>query len=173
MEKKIILTMKDLASLTSWKKVKEAIKYYYPEDKSDYEDVFQRICMAPKVRVKKGESIRVKGGMYLDWEWFKEHGKKFLEDVKTGEEEIYYGIDITKEGDDTPWSMSFQKWDYLINLPISVDTLTHYTPKDILAHFIWEITYYGNEKQMEKTGKEVWGSARKSWKAITKKLKET
>ena len=153
------LSIKDIAPLLKWKDVKRAIKFHYPEDKNNYDKLFARLqTKIPKVRTKLGEFLQVYGGIDIKSEWWanpKWGGQKYLGDIKNGNECGYYGIHMKKEGDDTNWAISFLKWDYLANMPIHPDTLLHYTFEDIIAHFIWEITFYGSEKQMKKHGKEL------------------
>ena len=168
------LAIKDIAPIVKWKDVKKAIKYHYPHDKNDYEKLFVRLqTKIPKVRIKKGEFLEVYGGIDIKSEWWanpKWGGQKYLDDIKNGDECEYYGIHMKKEGDDTNWSISFIKWDYLASMPIHPETLKAYTFVDIIAHFIWEITFYGPEKQMEKHGKELLKRVSKIKKEAKKKM---
>ena len=55
---------------------------------------------------------------------------------------------------------------------ISQETLKNYLVADILAHFIWEITWYGMEKEMEKEKKEIFKRVDEITKEVKKKKKE-
>jgi len=52
------------------------------------------------------------------------------------------------------FSLSFRPWREISNLVVSKGTLDHYKIADILCHYIYEITFYGPEENMEKKKKE-------------------
>lgn len=68
---------------------------------------------------------------------------------KEEEDDRYYHISTNK------YSMSFRKWNVLVNIPFSENTMRYYTFKDMIAHFLYEITWYGDEKQTYKTTKKI------------------
>lgn len=130
------MKVKELAQFTTWKEVKRAIKFYYPTDKNDYQDVFERILSTKDRKPdKEGQEIELLCG------WEEAFGETPAD--------AYYGIHTTK------YSLSFQKWDVVFNMPVCEATLKAYRPCDILAHLIWEVTYYGNENKMKKTAKNI------------------
>ena len=128
-------TIKDIAKFVAWPEVNRAVKYFYPKDRSNYLPVFKQIRVwgsnVTKPTSKEQLVLRVKG-----------------RGIDTPAE-TWYGINTNK------YSLSFRKWKEICNIPISTATLEHYKYEDILAHFIWEITFYGPEKKMEETGKEL------------------
>ena len=127
--------MIDLARVTKWKCVKRSIKYHYPDDKNNYEKLFEEIKKYRKIKQHHKEFITVSVcGMV-----------NVLEEA----EDNCYSIQTDK------FSLSFRSWKSLARMPIAQGTLDHYLYEDILAHFIWEITFYGNEKKMGKTAKEL------------------
>jgi hypothetical protein len=161
-------TIRELANLVCWKDVDRAIKYFYPTDHSHYEKLFKRIQKWPKCKTKAGEYLVVSGGFPdPNTEYWKKYGQKYLDDMKTGDEKPYYGVSIKKDGDEMSWSASFVKWKTIVNMPILMDTLMHYNPEEIVAHVIWEITFYGPEPEMNKHAKEVMSAVKevKSGKA--------
>lgn len=138
------ITIRDLVHKTKWLKVQKAIKYFYPNDKNNYFPVFVKLAEVPKRAHKdKGEEIErvVTGSLKLD------------EDP----DDRFYTIHTNK------YSLSFRKWNEMANIPISESTLRHYQFEEIVAHFIWEITFYGTEKDSRRMGKKL--------AAITKKIK--
>jgi len=163
------LTIKDLALLTKWKDVKRAIKYHYPTDKNQYEDIYLRVLKTRKKKVKPSEFLEVYAGVNSDIYpegfdfWIKEI-------IKDEWEKPYYSIHLKEVKEKQDYSISFMSWSYLINLPLMPSTIFHYTFVDILAHFIWEITYYGNEVQMKRTSKKLLDTVKKI-KEKTKKDK--
>lgn len=164
------LTIRDISQYVKWSEVQRAIKYHYPKDKNNYESLFKKLPKMKrggKRKVISSQSLEVQGGNDFESKWAEKYASKFLEDLKTGDEEQYYGIHIkdtaTEHGS---WSMSFVPWGELANMPIDQETIKRFTFADILAHFIWEITFYGNEEQMKKESKELFKRAKQVSKDI-------
>lgn len=149
------ITIIDISKVTKWKDVKRAIKYHYPSDKNNYEGLFKHLAKMKKVRTPKGETIVVSGGYNTKADWFQERKKQIFAELQNGYDQQYYSIFIRKENSDSNWSMSFVKWNTLASIPIDFETLKHFTFYDIIAHFIWEITFYGTEKDSQKMAKEL------------------
>ena len=66
--------------------------------------------------------------------------------------EQYFHISTNK------YSLSFRDWSELLNLRISKVTDEHYTDAVIIANFIWEITWHGDEKESKRMGKSLLSS---------------
>jgi len=127
----------DLAKLVKWEDVKRAIKYFYPDDKNNYEDVFNKIRNYKPVKTNKREFLKI-------WVWH------IVKDEPISDiEDIYYDVCTNK------YSLSFRDWNEVVSLQIEKSTLRHLIPADIIAHIIWEITFYGDEEQMKNTQKEL------------------
>lgn len=142
------ITIRDMILHLEWKHVKRAIKYFYPTDRNNYEPVFEQLKTIPKRKYKDPkEFIEVN----CIWDLVPENFKEKYN-------ETYYRIATNK------YSMSFRRWKDLVNIPISEETLKHYTPVDIVAHFIWETTFYGNEKDTAKVEKKVFGAYKEAMK---------
>ena len=159
------MTPLDLAKKVPWKDVKRALKYYYPEDKNDYEDIFLGM---QKLKSKKHKDpkeflevycIDPYDSLYPMW-------KKDNRDVEEIMMENYYGIHTNK------FSLSFRQWKEVFNIPIAVETLKHHKYCDILAFLLWEITFYGMEKEMEKHGKELMKSVVECKKDMVKNTRK-
>lgn len=158
--------IRDIVHFVKWADVKKAIKYYYPHDKNNYEPLFYALGKMPKVKTKAGERLHVRGGLDLSvYESDKQLQKyldEYLADLKSGEESQYYSIDmITDEpepydhGRMKTYGISFIRWKYLASMPIDHETFSYFTMRDIIAHFIWEITFYGDEKETKKIAKDL------------------
>jgi len=148
------MTIKELAQQTKWEDVRRALKYHYPKQKNEieYKLAFDYIKKAKKPKksvIEEGEVINVYAGNDSDIDFCD-----------------YYGIDIKKPDELETYSMSFIKWADLANMEVGEDTINHYTNTDILAHFIWEITWYGTEKQMRAGGKLIAKRAKEAMKEI-------
>lgn len=143
-------TILELLPYVEWKKVKLALQYYYPDLKvgSNYKSIFEGLKTFKKRKHKdtdeKLEIDAVNDAIYYE------------DKDMWGE---WYSIATNKFG------LSFRKWQELANIPLSKETIKHYTFTNIFAHFIWEITWYGNEEESLKKGKEL----KKRVKEIEKK----
>jgi len=116
----------DILKNTKWKDVKRSLLYYYPDQIKNitaYEKAYNKIKKFKEIEVKdKKEYIII----------------RLVED----EYEEWYDICTNK------YAFSFRPWIDLVNLKIKKCNLRE---DDIIAHFIWEITYYGfTEKKIEK-----------------------
>lgn len=127
------ITMRDIAQTAQWQDVDRAMKYFYPNDIGNYKKVFEFI----KKTKKKAPKEKME---YID---ISTQGSILKP------EDIYYRTSTNR------YSLSFRAWNEVSNIPIEMSTLDHYMPAEILAHFIWEITFYGNEKQMNAKAKEL------------------
>jgi hypothetical protein len=150
------LTVIDIAKVVKWKDVKRALRYYYPEDKSDYTSLFERIRAMKIKEWPKGKReylvIDIGGWFFMpDAMWRIKNAEK-LQDSDT---ETYPSVWLAKEGDKTHWAMSFMPWQDAASLIISKETLSSFTLPEIVAHFIWEITFYGGEDESLKLGEEI------------------
>ena len=160
-------TLRDLALMCKWKDVLRSLRYHYNFHKhwDKYEPVFTRCQTAKKRRQSKPTERLEVYGVNTVWDY-------------KGDEDRdgYYGIHILEEGSfdyeyegkkyPKVWSMSFVAWDKLINMLVANSTLENYKLEDIAAHFIYEITWYGNEKNMKKVGKRLLGRVKDAKKQI-------
>lgn len=161
------LTVSDLAKMIEWKDVRKAWLYHYSQyQPNKLKKVFIGIQGYPKRKQKDADErleVRVTGDR--DWDnglVSKEQAKK---DFK------YFGFDEGYGCSTNKFSLSFRKWKEVSNLLVSDETIKNNTVPEIIAHFIWEITWYGMEGQMEKKGKEIFKSAKKCKEDIDKKKK--
>lgn len=139
----------DIAKVVKWVDVKRALDYFYPEDKNNYESLFKKIQKFRKQKQKdKDEVIEIKT-----------HDESFCD---TKDFKRYYSVSTNR------YSLSFRPWLKVSNIEISEDTINHYTLPEILAHFIWEITFYGDESSMKKRGKALLDSMKEAKKKLKK-----
>jgi hypothetical protein len=101
--------------------------------------------------------------------------KERIEIIVGGDRAFLPPMDKDGEGRDemyscstNAYSLSFRKWIEVSNILISEETLKHYTAEEMLAHFIWEITWYGPEERMLEKGKEMLESVKKLKKDVKK-----
>lgn len=132
------ITIRDILPLVKWEDVKRAIKYFYPEDKNDYSELFEDLKTLKKRKHKDPKEfleIFCAGGLG--------------DTLKEWAEDKFYSIHTNLYG------LSFRKYSELVNIPIEEETLRRFKLEDIVAHFIWEITFYGSPKQAEEIVKTL------------------
>jgi len=154
-EKKTII---DIIKHCDWKDVKKSLQYYYgytPKKAESYHDVFDHVAGFKKRK-------------------YKNHENEVLEVSICGSKEDYIdedGLDESYHVATNEYSLSFRKWREVSNIVIAGSTLGHFKYHEIVAHFLWEITFYGTEKDMEKTGKELFKTTAKAIKEIKARKK--
>ncbi|MCK4686603.1 MAG: hypothetical protein KAT66_00575 [Candidatus Lokiarchaeota archaeon] len=142
MRKERVITIREIAKGLEWKDVKRSIKYYYPKDRNDYESLFEAIKKYRKRKSKYSKEV-------IEIDVYNQANVDKIHSIEADIEESYYYIGTNL------YSMSFRLWRELANIPISKETLEHYLYKEILAHFIWEITFWGTEKKSRKIAKDM------------------
>lgn len=158
------LSPRELAPYLKWKQIEEALTYHYPGFKwHKYLRILLRIHNAPKKHVKENERLEV-----YSFNTFMEKEKEL---------ESGYGIHIIETdkmefGKPKSWSMSFVNWDTLINTRFTDSNFEHYSAAELMAHFIWELTWYGDEEKSRKTGKRLLKLVKEVKKDIKKSLKD-
>lgn len=136
-------TPRELAQISNWKDVQKSLRFFYGGKWTKAIEVFERIKNAPTVKHKDpAEFLEVYCGGFITLD------KEDMEDRS-------YNIHTNK------YSLSFRKWDELSNIPFAEETMRKYRTEDLLAHFIWEITWYGVEKDSLKKGKELFETVAK------------
>lgn len=158
------ITPIDIAEHVKWTEVKNSLLYYYPNFKwgKFYESVFNHLKKYKKAKGFEGGKLEVLVGGFLNFEMYLEEDSIHWR---------FYSIHIKKDklGDFPSYSMSFVPWIKLANTPFEKETLRRYTYEECMAHFIYEITWYGPEKKMMKEGKEILGTAKKCIDNLKKK----
>jgi hypothetical protein len=143
----------DLSKELDWKDVLAAYKRLYPEyGFSSVKKAYDSIRQKPRRKHNdQDEFIEI----------------VYSTDILGDHADDYYHVATNK------YSLSFRSWSSVCNIPVSEQTLIHRIPAEILAHFLWEITFYGDEKRMRKIGKKLRVSGRELKKAFAdQKLKE-
>jgi hypothetical protein len=131
--------MREIAKVVKWEDVQKSHKYFFPTDKNNYKPIFEWLKKVPfEEQKRKGEYIKLVVASFRE---------KILED----QEDQFYTMATNM------YSLSFRKWSETASLPIGEETLKNHTLVDILAHYLWEITFYGSEDDMMETGDMIQG----------------
>lgn len=137
MKEELNLTLLDIAKVCSWNDVAKALTYCYGKKWLRLKPVFEHIQIIRKRKPKDSqEYLQVSIGGFVNLD-------------KEEVENRFYTIHTNK------YSLSFRSWGELANIPFDEDTLRHYKFPELLAHFLYEITWYGNEKEMMKKKKDI------------------
>ncbi len=162
-----------MAQLIPFKDVAKALKYHYPNP---------RICARTMQRYEEimSEMSKYKENPEKDREWslvitlsrpfgyYKNKKWEFLD--RPGEE--YYNVSAAKKGEKMLYAIEFTRWEEAANWKISEQTLKAYKPAEILAHFLWEMTFCGFEQgPIQKECKSIVKTANKAIKKIKKNKK--
>src|SRR4051812_32807604 len=126
-----IATVREIAQVCDFKDVIRALEYHYrdyPRLRGKYgKMVFNRFKNAPKRKHRDSiERIILRYAIFITLD-------------KKDERDAYYSVSTNK------FSLSFRLWNEIANIPIAHETLKSYSFEEILAHLIWEVTWYGNE----------------------------
>lgn len=134
----------ELASRTTWEQVKRSLKFWYPTLKNPdvYQRVFTRILKGKKRR-HPTEKLVLSFGKFWDGYNYK------------SKEPRYPKLHIKKPGEELTYSCSFVPWNRIFNLPFTEESFEYNSTEDLLAHIIWEVTFYGFEKEMLQRGKKL------------------
>lgn len=159
------ISPREIAPHIEWKDVYLALKYYYSGyNWKGHEKAFYRIKDAPKKRPKAGQRLEVYGFNTFfipDKEFESRYGIHIVE-IKN----IDHMTNRPKE-----WGMSFRDWDQLINTKFADYCFRRYTMVDLMAHFIYELTWYGDERTTVATGKGLLERVEKLDKEFKEKKK--
>jgi len=129
----------DITKLVEWKDVKKSLMYHYNygcrnRNLIGYEKVFNTVKKYRKSKPEYQNEVIV------------------INAINEKETNGWYSIYTNK------YSLSFRSWKKVANIPISKKTLEYCIYEDIIAYFLWEITFNGfTEKEMEKHEKEIFG----------------
>ncbi|MFA5071920.1 MAG: DUF6557 family protein [Candidatus Pacearchaeota archaeon] len=141
----------DLAQRIPFKDVARALKYHYP---------YPRISKNTMNRYKEImlEMSKYKEDPNKDKEWsllislsrpfkfYSKSEKKWIVMDEPGEE--YYGTHGLKKGEKKmTYAIELTPWQEAANWKIADEVLKHYKPAEILAHFLWEMTFCGYEQK--------------------------
>ena len=130
------MTPRDIAKGTSWEKVLVAYHYFYP--KYGVKSAKKAYDTLRKARKSKSDGQKIIVTCIRE-EW---ESKELTRDE-------YYSTFSDK------YSLSFQPWNRIANMEIEPATYDKTADADLLAHLIWEMSFYGDEKEMKKEGEEL------------------
>jgi len=140
-------TLKDFVMEVSFKEVAEAMKKHHPDYWSNRG--FPTGCKMVLEELKKKEPVSRDDGMKI----IIEHVKQEWNDPEIPDEEYEDVGGIDDDGE--RWALDFTPWAEWLGMEIHPESVHNYSPAEIVAHCIWEMTWNGfTEEEIEKKKNE-------------------
>jgi len=139
------MNLKEIIKSTKWDAVRKAFLRNYPDQLKSidgYEMVYKK--------------LKSKTPTISNMELFCCRGEPILKGDKPFHE--VYGIDGTKreDGELERFSLSFTSWSKWLGSSLSESTLSNYTKEEIIAHCLFDMTFYGFfESKMKSARQEL------------------
>lgn len=150
------MKLAELACNCDWDSIRSAILRLYPDDRKNmagFESVFERLqTLTPaitKMRIVLEEVFDdVENERYThvcgkDGTLKKEENPEIFKDDQIGNQEVSYGIE-------------FVEWEEWLGMDIDPESLSKYSETDIIAHCLWEMSFYGyTQEAIRKQAKQL------------------
>jgi len=138
------MTMIELANIVPWQEVKRQYEFWHGKfPVKRVRAVFEKI---KKYKVKKQKDK----GDFVELFCDNSHMDNLRWGSKPEKEYHEYWSMATKM-----YSMSFRKWEEVANIQIDKNCLMNLPFSLLLSEFIWELTWYGDEKETQRTAKKL------------------
>ena len=154
--------MRDLAQVANVEEFNKAMKYYYPKQRRDWYMAMEGVLTRDLKSIAKKKQKDPKEQIEICVA-----GERELLPLATKENE-WEGRDESYNCGTNKYSLSFRPWKDTANIRVSEESLRCYKIEELLAHYIWEITWYGPEEKMMEHGKELMKRAKEIKKDIKK-----
>lgn len=145
------MTILDLIKKCPFSDVEKKLKYHY----DDYDEVkaekFRKLYMDLSNKTIKN---------IIDGEWYLCITARRIQDDENGidpavpefdenDKELYFDVSAYQKGNDRLYSIVSSLHEDFLQFIIDEDTLKKYTPATLLAHALWELTWFGYEDERE------------------------
>ncbi len=138
------MTIRDLLKITSFDEVKEKIFLHYGDNNlSKYGQLYNELKNISPVNDLK-ENVYIYITAYIENEEEDIPVKEFNEDDIS----LYYDVSAYESYDKTVYSIASSSYSNLVEYNIDNSTLKLYSYPTILAHCLWEVTFYGFEDNL-------------------------
>lgn len=145
------MTILDLIRKCPFSDVETKLKYHY----DDYDEV-----KAEKFRKLYSDLSNKTIKNIIDGEWYLCITARIMQDDENGidpavqefdenDKELYFDVSAYQKGDDRLYSIVSTLHEDFLQFIIDEDTLKKYTPATLLAHALWELTWFGYEDERE------------------------
>jgi hypothetical protein len=170
-----------MAQLIPFKDVARALRYHYPNPKirpdtmKRYEEIMKEISKY-KEDSEKDKEWTLLISLSRPYSFYSKRDKKWIVYDEPGEE--YYRTHGLKKGEkNMTYAIEFTRWEETSNWKIAKNVLKHYKPAEILAHFLWEMTFCGyKQSKVKKFSDDLYSridKVKKDPKKYTKPYEQT
>lgn len=142
------MTILDLIKKCPYPDVEKKLKFHY----DDYDEVkAEKFCKLYLDLSNMTIKNIIDGEWYLHIAAFRvEEDADYVVNVfDENDKELYFDVSVYQKGDDLLYSIASSPHEEFLQYIIAEDTLKKYTPESILAHALWELTWYGYEDERQ------------------------
>lgn len=133
------MILKDVLSRVLWHNVWNELSYHYPDQIYAQEGYF-------RMYLHLIETDPVLQDMYLDIQYVEEEDS----------EDNYHNVVGIEDGDDTKYALDFMPWNEWLGLKIKEDLLERYSEEAVIAHSLWEMSFYSfDEEEIKNQRNEI------------------
>lgn len=138
------MTILDLIKKCPYQDVEKKLRYHYDDVKT------KKFC---KLYLDLS-NMTIKN--VIDEDWYLRIAACRVEDDGTdyvvnvfdeNDKDLYFGVSVYQKGNEKLYSIVSSPHEEFLQYIIDEDTLKKYTPESILAHALWELTWYGYEDE--------------------------
>ena len=151
-----MLALNSMAQMTTVKQLLENYDFdavwaeivkWHPEEELLNEDGYRRVLSELKVMAPENTDVAYVVIEKQDQRKEYKDSPEILATIGEDETERYW-IDVSglHLGDDTHWAIEFMPWAQWLNLVVKADKL-ELTGDQLLAHIVWEMTFFGFEQE--------------------------
>ena len=119
----------ELIKVVNFRSVFNCIYNWYESQRNNSKQYYYVFCKCFLMKPKKHNLT----DLFINIELFEDYGKKFP---------CAYGVKIINK-DRINYSLVFNKWNDWISMFITKETLDNFSPEEIVATCLYEMTYYG------------------------------
>lgn len=136
----------DLANKVPFKEVEKALRYFYPSPKitketmNRYKEIMAEMATY-HIKPIKDLDEQLEVTMTGAYKFYSKSKREWVTMTDFGEE--YYHVGMKKKGEEFSYAIEFTRWETASNWVIAKNTILVYKPEEILAHFLWEMTFCG------------------------------
>jgi len=155
------MTIIELTQKIKFREVGRALKYYYPNPKigkktmNRYKEIMKEVS---EYEIKEDKGWYFDVSVVKPFKFYDKNKKEWVSFIKYGEE--FHNVSGINKKEKKYYAIEFTPWQKVANYKINPLLFNYYTSAEIIAHFLWEMTFCGFEqktvqKEVKKLNKSV------------------
>ena len=144
------MTIIELTQKIKFREVGRALKYYYPNPKigketmNRYKEIMKEVS---EYKIKEDKNWYFDISVAKPFKFYDKSKKEWVSFIDYGEE--YHNVSgiNKKEKEKIYYAVEFKPWQVVANYKINPLLFNYYTSAEIIAHFLWEMTFCGYEQE--------------------------